>query len=361
MTDQPATRLPRGKREQLTRILRERIISGAWALGSRLPSNVELRREFQCSMDAVLGAVKLLIVDGFLTTRDRVGTFVSLTPPHLDTFGVLFSGYPLTVPSDGTFWTQFAYHSLAMQQSGQYRLQLYFGITGHSDDVDYQRALADLDAHRIAGLLFVSTLAELRHTPLVTRPSVPRMTLFGMGDDTVPHLAISDESFYEQALHYFAQRGRSRVAVIGGPDYLSSRAAQLETQIRTHGLTTEQRLIISTQPTPYARQSLLRTACYFMMQSAERPDALIIMDDNFVAHTLGGIMEAGLRLGDEVDVVAHCSYPLRMTDQWPIQRLGYSIPEVFTLAWQLLQQQREGHTIPMCTVVTPRFLGDDTQ
>ena len=69
-----------------------------------------------------------------------------------------------------------------------------------------------------------------------------------------------------------------------------------------------------------------------------QPDAFIIFDDVLVDHVTAGLIDAGVRIGEDVDVVAHCNYPLIKPDQWPIQRLGYDTAAIFAQALDLLRR-----------------------
>lgn len=62
--------------------LRQRIVSGAWAPGHRLPSEHELARSFGCARMTVSRAIGELADRGLVTRRRRAGTTVSI--PRLE-------------------------------------------------------------------------------------------------------------------------------------------------------------------------------------------------------------------------------------------------------------------------------------
>ena len=210
----PRKQRPAIRQQAIVKSLRERIIAGAYAPGSKFPSRLVLQEEFHASSITVQRALDTLIADGFLFTRGNVGTFMAYASPHQHTYGVLFDDKLLAGPNDGTFWSQLAYHCLALQQSGQAQLNLYFNITGHTDDQDYQQALSDVANHRLAGLIFAATYCQLQETPLMTTPGLPRVLLFGWGNDSLPYIEPPMTLFFEKALAYLARRGRRRVALI---------------------------------------------------------------------------------------------------------------------------------------------------
>jgi GntR family transcriptional regulator/MocR family aminotransferase len=67
--------------KQLFAQLREMIMSGRMAAGSRMPSTRMLAEQFDISRNTVLLSYDRLIAEGYLETRPAHGTFVALTPP----------------------------------------------------------------------------------------------------------------------------------------------------------------------------------------------------------------------------------------------------------------------------------------
>ncbi|QCQ93501.1 FadR/GntR family transcriptional regulator [Rhodococcus sp. SGAir0479] len=65
---------------QLEHVLRQRIETGSWAVGQRLPSEAELAAELGVGRSSVREAVRLLARDGLLDVRHGVGTFVAEPP-----------------------------------------------------------------------------------------------------------------------------------------------------------------------------------------------------------------------------------------------------------------------------------------
>ncbi|MEV0945219.1 FCD domain-containing protein [Rhodococcus sp. NPDC049939] len=62
---------------QLEDLLAERISSGEWPLGARIPSEAELAAELGVGRSSVRETVRLLARDGLLEVRHGVGTFVA--------------------------------------------------------------------------------------------------------------------------------------------------------------------------------------------------------------------------------------------------------------------------------------------
>ena len=61
--------------------LRERLAAGAWDVGERLPSEVELAEQLGVGRSTVREAVRVLVHEGLLETRQGAGTFVLAREP----------------------------------------------------------------------------------------------------------------------------------------------------------------------------------------------------------------------------------------------------------------------------------------
>lgn len=64
--------------------IRDRINSGQWPPGQRVPSQHDLAVEFDVARATVQSALRLLAASGLIATRQGAGTFVAETPPPGD-------------------------------------------------------------------------------------------------------------------------------------------------------------------------------------------------------------------------------------------------------------------------------------
>jgi hypothetical protein len=76
-----------------------------------------------------------------------------------------------------------------------------------------------------------------------------------------------------------------------------------------------------------------------------RPDGLIIADDNFVEAASGGLIRAGVRVPEDVEVVAHCNFPWPTPSVLPVKRLGFSARQVLRECINSVDAQRRGEAI----------------
>ncbi len=334
--------------------LRARITAGELLPGSRMPSRAVLVREFASTPTTVQAAINRLIAERLVVTQPRVGTFVSADATSLRTYGVVFAGFPLNQPPDNTFLSMLASTCAAQQALGA-RLTLYFGVTGHADEPDYQRLRDDLRAHRLAGVIFTDFTTQWLTQALWALFPAPGVA-FTSFESAFPVLHTDDAVFFTRAVEYLHGRDCRRLAVIssradatiaGFVPLLASYNMELPPHARLCHLTVASQADFFDPVRKYA---------YLLARDpALRPDAMILWDDSYLDYALDGLTMAGLRPGDDIEIVAHCNFPLARPTAWPIQRLGYPVPHFLTRAIELLDRQRDGDDCPPASFIDPLF------
>ena len=73
---------PAALHDRIRQDIEERIMSGAWGVGHRIPYEHELMAEYGCSRMTVNKALSALAERGLLDSRKRAGTFVSAPRVH---------------------------------------------------------------------------------------------------------------------------------------------------------------------------------------------------------------------------------------------------------------------------------------
>jgi GntR family transcriptional regulator, regulator for abcA and norABC len=65
------------KYEKIMRYMKEKISNGEWPIGSKIPSQRQLAKEFNVNRSTVITALEELIADGLLEAQMGVGTIVT--------------------------------------------------------------------------------------------------------------------------------------------------------------------------------------------------------------------------------------------------------------------------------------------
>jgi GntR family transcriptional regulator len=86
--------LPEPRYHAIECILRQRISSRQYAVGSRIPTRRELSEEFSASAFTLQRALDRLVERGFLVAKGARGTFVCDRLPQQSTYAIVFADAP---------------------------------------------------------------------------------------------------------------------------------------------------------------------------------------------------------------------------------------------------------------------------
>jgi DNA-binding LacI/PurR family transcriptional regulator len=337
--------------------LRRQIVSGKLAPGTRMPTHKELARRFDALSPTICAAMRVLGEDGFIETRPRMGTFVVAHPPHLSQFAFAYPFNPDQMPSQ--FFR--AIHDEADRwQNPERRVLSFYDVGTHWEEgADYDRLLRMAQSHRLAGLIFAASPFALHYakSPLVTMPGLPRVVISaGPDPDGAPAIYPDLDAFLPKAFQHLASRGCKRVAVVRLPGYdnFSRELARIPALAGEHGLTLRPHWLQAAIPSagPWIRQ-----LGHLLMQGGpgDRPDALVIADDNLVPELTAGLAESGVR---DLEVVAHTNFPHPTPSAVPVTRLGYDVAKLVTICMERIDQQRRGETPPALTLLPAVWEGE---
>ena len=81
----------------------------------------------------------------------------------------------------------------------------------------------------------------------------------------------------------------------------------------------------------------------------DRPDSLLILDDNLVEAATAGLVDAGVRVPRDMTVVARCNFPHPAPSAVPVMRVGYDVRELLSVCLDGLMRQRRGEPVPDIT------------
>src|SRR5205807_1358913 len=137
------------------------------------------------------------------------------------------------------------------------------------------------------------------------------------------------DSFFERALDHFASHGRKRLAMLLKPGMPEDWGPTIERKTTELGL----------EIRPYWQQILgtalsVRNCLHLLVNrnQTERPDALLIGDDGWTEYAVAGLVAAGVRVPEEVEVVAHCNFPAISPGVLPFRRLGWEARQILETA-----------------------------
>ena len=330
------------EQDKIAAFVRKMIISGKWPAGRKIPTHIELGKKFNVTTVTIYRTMSSLISDGFLRVNmnKNRGTYVNETPPHLTNYALVFP-----TASSELGWNMFFATLLEVSKSIQNELGIkiipYFWIDGNPLRPDYMRLINDIRKERLAGIIFSSPVFMIEKTPAVLEGDIPRVIMSGNNERVdIPWLSMNAGSFIDKSLDYLESRDCRRIAFIstkGQKGFLTRQLAPAFSRRNlilvpqwhhlchlewTEAAVNIVRLLMSSQP------------------KAERPDALLVGDDNLIGPVCEGLKLAGIRIPGELELVSHCNFPRSSMPPLPVKFIGYDIHGLMQRCIEMLKLQR---------------------
>jgi DNA-binding LacI/PurR family transcriptional regulator len=345
----PSSPLPTvAKQSLISEHLRREIIEGKLAPGGRLPTQVQLVEKFRVSGVTIQRALDRLIREGFICTRGRNGTFVSIHPPHLYSYGVVFHDQPKAGRS--RYHEMIEAQAMRLQRSGDRTVTVFNGISGYEDTPGSRHVLAMVRSHQLAGLLLVDG-DVFDGTPLLDEAGIYRASIMSrnLAMPGCPIVFPDMTGMIDLALDTLIQRNRKQVAVLITVGVYHEFGDYLRQAMQSRNFTTHHRWF---QIVPHDIPEAVRNTVLMMMSHpADRPDGLFIVDDNLAEGASAGLVTAGVTVPSDVTVVAHCNFPWSTPSVLPIQRVGFNTRQIMETAVNVIDLQRQGQEVPNITRV----------
>jgi DNA-binding LacI/PurR family transcriptional regulator len=329
--------------QELAGTLRARIVRGRWKPGGRLPDRKALAGELGTCQRTLQDALDQLVEEGFVEVGPRKkGTLVATHPPHLSRYRLIF---PFGPDDWGQFWH--ALEAAARELTTERReFAPFYGLNGHRSIDEFQAVVNEAHTRSVAGLIFASSADELLGTPLFDQPGIPRVAIAVEGQlPGIPKVFVDLEDFMMQSVKHLVARGRRRLALLSADG-----SALFERALAAHGLSArsvwEQ---FAGKHNPQAARHVVELLMH--PGQSERPDGLIVSDDNLLTAAGEGLLAAGVRVPEDVNVVAITNFPNLVPCAVPVTRIGFDIPALLDLLVERLEQVRRGETPPENTLV----------
>ena len=357
----PRRRGPDGKHPAVAARLREQVISGKFKPGSRLPVVSALQAEFGTTKVTVLKAIGTLAEHGYLRTEERSGVFVADHPPHVARFAIAF---PWGVQHPPSRFFQSIQAEAAKCQAPDRNISMFHDIQYASDSGEDSRRLRELVSnHRLAGLIFAHDPYRLGKSVITQEPGIPRVAIAVKHDGLdMPTVYPDLDGFMNRGLERLAARGRRRVGMIKlkRTNDIDIEIGDFERQCAVYGLETRPEWVhgFSLENAVWSKtvaQLLLRG------EPTDRPDGLLIADDNFIEAVTSGVAASGVRVPEELDIVALTNFPYPVPSAVPVDRLGFDIRRLVTVCMDIIAQERGGGTTPRHTAIPALFEEETSQ
>ncbi len=322
--------------------LRTQIVDGEYKPGGRMPTFQEIETSFQVSRGVVQQAIAKLKQDGFVNAQSRRGgLYVVENPPHLKRYAVI-----TPTNRDSSCWSLF--NEILLKECHLYEqnhegceFELYLGLLDVKDGMGIcQKLKEEIESHRLAGLIMTPETFDTIHELLEV--NIPKVYINShISQNYHPSVVDDTQGFIDRSLKWFADHGRSRVAVVHMSDTYDGLG---EADFVRAGLPFHSQWIQQVgRNAPVVVKNLIPLLMDYPKE--QRPDGLLIADDNLVEYAASAVIAMGLRVGQDLDIIAHCNWPWAVPNIIPMQRIGFHAGNMLERCIEQIDNQRSNKPI----------------
>jgi len=304
----------------------------------------------------IFAALSRLAREGFIESRGRAGIFVVGMPAHLKDIALVFRGDP-----DSLMGPWLGHHRALTRVAKKFeaktrrKVQPFYDVDKNMKTGDFARLAELMQAQRIAGVIFANVpLSTVHESPVLDLPGIPRVAFHGSDTpENVVSIHLDYGNWYHEAMQYIATQGCKSVGFIGH-GLNTRRMEHALTAMRRHGLRHESRWVQMPAMGVYEAAAHLAE---LMMADRNRPDALLITDDNFTEAVLEGLHRAKVKMPHDLVVVSHANFPSPPKVSRGVTLLGYDATETFSEAVQIIDTWRKTGKKPKRDITIPARWG----
>lgn len=312
------------KRAQLEKELKDKIISGEFAPGSRLPTYEQMNRRFNASRATFHFTLRKLKSEGFLYGIERKGVFVPEKLPNRTRFALLFEDSE----HENLFLSKLAREAVLLNADREQEFVFFRGYRRTSKELPQWNELREqLEQRRLAGCCFFFDPVQPELRQLIRDfPDVPKLMYNDYpAKEGFTFLSLDQRSCAEQGVSCLKEQDCRRLAILSKD--LQPLAGEVEKCAARGGLECREEWIHSVPSLlPHYAEHLI--LLLMSLPADRRPDALYITDDNLLNNILAGLVKAGIRVPEELKIVCHTNFPDNAPAILPIRKIGFDVREI---------------------------------
>jgi len=330
------------KRTQILSSFKQRLRAGKWAAGSRLPTRTQLVKTFKLSPMTLQLVIDDLIHEGFVESRGREGTFASDAPPFTRNYAFVINGLSEERHAWLHFWRVLEAEATKHFSDTKKQAVFFYGIDKPLS-ADLTRLAHDIESHQLAGVFFSSAPGFLANAPLLLQKHTPLVAV-GSKSATSSQLSLiklGTDRFFDDALGEIASAGRRRVGLITPWEDPRQHLPEFFEKAQQRGLETHPRWC-QYAPHSIGGRRWAANAAQAIVSGSDRPDALVIYDDNLVESAMTGLQAAGCAVPSQCLVVAHTNFPWPIASPYPLIRIGVDVQKIISAAVAEIDRRQTG-------------------
>lgn len=337
--------------QAIARDLRRKVLAREFLSGTRLPTRAALREQYHTTLATLDRVFTQLAREGIVTTDGRRGTFVASAPPFLRDYRLVLPYRDQRPHPWPQFWKALAAEAAAVSKEGRIRIALAYGNEMHEDTAHYEELARDVADYRVGGVIIATHPFYLRGSPVYDTLGVPRVAIADAPEPPKFRVVEMDPCFLSRAVQHLLERGRRRIAAVVVEALRSDAAGAL----RSAGVESPPYWVQTANP---AAPAGARNLVHLLMAAPprNRPNGLIVFDDNLVPDATAGLVDAGVRVPQDVLVIGHTNFPHPTPSAVPSIRVGYDARAVLGSCMSILESWWSG---PQDKVTVPLMVEEE--
>jgi DNA-binding LacI/PurR family transcriptional regulator/DNA-binding transcriptional regulator YhcF (GntR family) len=337
---------------QISEQVRELIVSGKIAPGTKLPSSADLATRWRTHAATIHAALTPLVKEGLLTRQPKIGTFVSKRRPRLTDVGIYYDSN-IWLNQANAFKRAVHVELARLLEAEKVNVKVWF-----DPRVERQRAkawpeLAQAVERRQVQAVIATDVPE----PVVGwLQTLPVLTSFFTHAPVRNRVDLDFDQFAESSVQLLKKQGCRSAGVISilQPGHVSRAGdaaaassdfyAKFTAVCRAHGLE--------------VRNEWIRTAHGFVRDESQeefgykefrqiwrqpkRPDGLVVFPDTSVPGVVLSVLEQRIDVPDDLKLVVHKHAEINFLCPLPITYLYSSTEEIARALFRQIERQFAG-------------------
>ncbi|WDE95281.1 GntR family transcriptional regulator [Lentisphaera profundi] len=328
--------------------IRSWIIKGKLKPQDKLTPRAELEQRFSTTPKTIQKSCDQLVQSGFLKVVPRRGTYIADYLPHKYNFAVLIKS-KADSPGWTNYWSVIQKVCGEISKSSRFNFEVRTDVNVETRSESYLKLLDDVESQRLAGVVFAMNAKDFLGTATLESQQLQRFSL-NHNNLNIPSLSLSMETFSRKALAKLKSLKAQKVAALMPMGFNDEQKDAVLLQAKNLGLEMDESML---QSLDIHHLSWVKNILSLMFAVEDKPDALIVFDDNFLPE-VEGVLE-GLKLIGKVQILSHANFPLLQKSNHSCLRLGYDVRDVFQQIINHINKQRLGAEVLAELVVEAKF------
>lgn len=315
------------KLERVFRTISAEIAVGKYPPGGKLPTYQELEKIHQVSYITINACIKLLKNSGMVVGRERSGVFVTDRPPILNRFAMVIAKESLV---ENRYLQTI--QKMLVEESSKRKIdfEIFSEFEPHVDNPDYQKLISEIYKMRLGGIVQIAMPYFPSSCELLHFSGIPVINGSGC-------LKFDEKAYVEKSCEYLLSKNRKRIAV-----FFQGKHKLIEKFISKRDNSDMESpdhwFIPIGGNAREGANNIIRILLDYPKE--QRPNGLIITDDNLVDFILNGVFCSRVHVPEELEIVTHCNWPNPVTSVIPVKKLGYDVRKAVSVIIDIALKSR---------------------